>query len=66
MKRKVIETSKHLDDQHDNTIDKINLHLDVGHGRAEAIMCYVQILDHLDHQEQQEDLYKFRAITGHQ
>ena len=29
-------------------------------------MSYVQILDHLDHQEQQEDLYKFRSITGHQ
>ena len=29
-------------------------------------MSYVQILDHLDHQGQQEDLYKFRAITGHQ
>ena len=26
----------------------------------------VQILDHLDHQEQHEDLYNFRAITGHQ
>ena len=29
-------------------------------------MSYVRILDHLDQQEQQEDLYKFRAITGHQ
>ena len=29
-------------------------------------MSYVQILDHLDQQEQQEDLYEFRAITGHQ
>ena len=29
-------------------------------------MSYVEILDHLDQQEQQEDLYKFRAITGHQ
>ena len=29
-------------------------------------MSYVQILDHLDQQEQQEDVYKFRAITGHQ
>ena len=66
IKRKVTETSKLLDDQHDNAIDKINFHLDVGQGRAEAIMSYVQILDHLDHQEQQEDLYKFRAITGHQ
>ena len=66
IKRKVIETSKLLDNQHDNAIDKINFHLDVGQGRAEAIMSYVQILDHLDHQEQQEDLYKFRAITCHQ
>ena len=66
IKRKVIETSKLLDDQHDNAIDKINFHLDVGQGRAEAIMSYVQILDHLDQQEQQEELYKFRAITGHQ
>ena len=29
-------------------------------------MSYVQILDHLDQQEQQEELYKFRAISGHQ
>ena len=29
-------------------------------------MSYVQILDHLDHQEQHDDLYKFSAITGHQ
>ena len=66
IKRKVIESSKLLDDQHDIAIDKINFHLDVGQGRAEAIMSYVQILDHLDQQEQQEDLYKYRAITGHQ
>ena len=64
--RAPIETSKLLDNQHENAIDKINFHLDVGQGRAKAIMSYVQILNHLDHQEQQEDLYKFRAITGHQ
>ena len=29
-------------------------------------MSYVQILDHCDHQEQHEDLYKFIAITDHQ
>ena len=66
IKRKIIETPKRLDDQHDNAIEKINFHLYVGQGRAEAIMSYVQILDHLDHQEQHDDLYKFRAITGHQ
>ena len=56
IKRKVIDTSKLLDDQHDNAIDKINFHLDVGQGIAGAIMSYDQFLDHLDHQEQQEDL----------
>ena len=66
IKGKVIETSKHLDDQHDSTIDKINFHMDVGQGRAETIMFYVQNLDHLDHHEQHDDLYKFRAITGNQ
>ena len=66
IKRKVIETSKLPDIQHYNAIDNINFHLDVGQWRAEAIMSYVQILDHLDQQEQQEDLYKFRAITGHE
>ena len=66
IKRKVIETSKLLHNQHDNAIDKIKFHHDVGQGRAEDIMSYVQSLDHIDHQEQQGDLYKFRAITGHQ
>ena len=66
IKRKVIETSKLLDDQHDNAIDKINFHLDVGQGGAEAMMSYFQILDHLDHQEQHEGLYKVRSITGQQ
>ena len=64
IKRKVIETSKHLDDRHDNTIKKINFHLDVGKGRSEAVMSYVQTLDHLDQQEQHDDLYKFRARTS--
>ena len=53
--RKVIKTSKLLDNQHENAIDKINFHLDVGQGRAEPIMSYVEILDHLDHQEQKEN-----------
>ena len=66
IKIKVIETSKLLDNRHNNAIDKINFHLDVGQGRAEAITSYVQILDYLDHQKQQEDLYKSRATTGHQ
>ena len=54
IKRKVIETSKLLDNHYDEAIDKINFYLDVGQGRADAIMLYVQILDHLDQQEEQE------------
>ena len=34
IKRKVIETSKLLDNQHDNAIDKINFHHDVGQGES--------------------------------
>ena len=33
IKRNVIETCKYLDDQHDNAIDKIHFHLDVGQGK---------------------------------
>ena len=29
-------------------------------------MSYFQILDHIDQQEHHYDLYKFRAIVGHQ
>ena len=42
IKRKVIETSKHLDDPHDNAIKKVNFHLAVEQGRSQAIMSYVQ------------------------
>ena len=66
IKRKVIKTSKHFDDEHDNVIKKINFHLDVGQGRAEAIMSSVQILDHVDQQEMHDYQYEVRAITGHQ
>ena len=47
IQKKVIETSKLQDNQHDNPIDKINFHLDIGQGRTEAIMSFVQRLDHL-------------------
>ena len=59
IKGKVIETSKHLDDHHDNAIEKINFHLDIEKGRTEAIMSYVQMYVHHYNKEQHEDLYKF-------
>ena len=40
IKRKVIEASKLLDNQHDNVIDKINFHLDVGQeSRGHHVLC---------------------------
>ena len=41
IKRKVRETSKHLEYQHHNAIDKINFQLDVEQGRAEVfnLLC---------------------------
>ena len=44
IKRKVIETSKLLDDQHDNAIDKINL-MPIGEGTGDRTT--VDPLDHM-------------------
>ena len=50
IKRKVIETSQLLDNQHENAIDKINFHLDVGQGRAEVteLRQPLQVQSHLE------------------
>ena len=61
---KVNELSDHLDTTHNTNVNKINLLLDVGQGRSQAIMSYNQVLHYLQ-KAQQEDgsFYKFRAIT---
>ena len=38
----------------------------LGRGEPRPSCPLSKVLDHLDQQEQQEDLYKFGAITGHQ
>ena len=35
-------------------------------GRSEAILSYNHILDHLEQKQHQDNLFKFRAIIGHQ
>ena len=63
---KVIELSDHLDTTHNTNVNKINLLLDVGQGRSQAIMSYNQVLNYLEKAQQEDDsLYKFRAITNH-
>ena len=46
--------------------DNINFLLDVGQGRSQAIISYNQVLNYLQKENQDdESLYKFRAITDH-
>ena len=41
IKRKALETSKHLDDQYYSVIKKINLHLHFGQGQCKAIKNFI-------------------------
>ena len=62
----MIELSDLLDSTHDKNVNKINLLLDVGQGRSQAIISYNQVLNYLEKAQQEDDpLYKFRAITNH-
>ena len=47
-------------------VDNINFLLDLGQGRSQAIISYNQVLNFLEMENQEdESLYKFRAITNH-
>ena len=47
-------------------VDNINVLSDVGQGRSQAIISYNQVLNYLEKEHQEdESLYKFRAITDH-
>ena len=66
IKQKVIEISDKLEDQN-TMVDNINFLLDVGQGRSQTISSYNQVLNYLEKENQEdESLYRFRAITGHQ
>ena len=66
IKQKVIEVSQKLDEDQETLADNINSLLDLGQGRSQAI-SYNQVLNYLEkHNQDDETLLKFRAITGHQ
>ena len=47
-------------------VDNIIFPLDVGQGRSQAFISYNQVLNYLEKENQDdESLYKFRAITNH-
>ena len=66
IKQKVIEISEKLEENQTAVVDNINFLLNVGQGRSQAIISYNQVLNYLEKDNQEDDsLYKFRAITNH-
>ena len=66
IKQKVIEISQKLDEDQNAMVDNINFLLDVGQKRSHAIISYNQVLNYLEKENQDDEtLYKFRAITDH-
>ena len=66
--RQVVEI---IDQDNGQTIENINFILDIGNGKVEELISYNQLLEHLvnaqDHDMgMDQELYRFRAIIGHQ
>ena len=52
-------------------IENINFFLDIGNGKVEELISYNQLLDNLETSQgndlgMDQELFKFRAIIGHQ
>ena len=66
--RKVVEDIEQADGER---IQKLSFILGIGNGKLEEIISYNQLVDHLeaaanDDNEISDDLFKFRALIGHQ
>ena len=66
--RQVVEI---IDQDNGQRVENINFILDIGNGKVEQLISYNQLLEHLedaqDHDlHMDQELYRFRAIIGHQ
>ena len=66
--RQVVEI---IDQDNGQRVENINFILDIGNGKVEEIISYNQLLEHLKNAQDNDmgmdqELYKFRAIIGHQ
>ena len=66
--RQVVEI---IDQDNGQRIDNINFILDIGNGKVEELISYNQLLEHLENAQDHDmgmdqELYRFRAIIGHQ
>ena len=66
--RQVVEI---IDQDNGQKIENINFVLDIGNGKVEELISYNQLLEHLENAQDHDmgmdqELYRFRAIIGHQ
>ena len=66
--RQVVEI---IDQDNGQRIENINFLLDIGNGKVEELISYNQLLEHLENAQDHDmgmdqELYRFRAIIGHQ
>ena len=66
--RQVVEI---IDQDNCQRLVNINFILDIGNGKVEEIISYNQLLEHLENAQDHDmgmdqELYRFRAIIGHQ
>ena len=66
--RQVVEI---IDQDNGQRVENINFILDIGNGKVEELISYNQLLEHLETAQDHDmgmdqELYRFRAIIGHQ
>ena len=66
--RQVVEI---IDQDNGQRVENINFILDIGNGKVEELISYNQLLEHLENTQDHDmgmdqELYRFRAIIGHQ
>ena len=66
--RQVVET---IEQDNGQRVENINFILDIGNGKVEELISYNQLLEHLENAQDHDmgmdqELYRFRAIIGHQ
>ena len=66
--RQVVEI---IDQDNGQRVENINFILDIGNGKVEELISYNQLLEHLENAHDHDmgmdqELYRFRAIIGHQ
>ena len=62
---------KFIDQDNGHRVENINFFLDIGNGTVEELISYSQLLEHLENAQDldmgmDQELYRFRAIIGHQ